>query len=98
MPSEEVRDRFLSLLRSRQIGAAFHYPPLHLTPMGRRLGGQAGDAPVTEAMATRVVRLPFYTDLSEGDQDRVIEVVRAFGARPSRRRPASGLAEKKHLV
>jgi dTDP-4-amino-4,6-dideoxygalactose transaminase len=78
MPSEAVRDQFLTYLRSRQIGAAFHYIALHLTPMGRSLGGQAGDAPVTEQMAASLVRLPFYTDLSEGDQDRVVHVVRSF--------------------
>ena len=98
MPSEEVRDGFLSGLRSHHIGAAFHYPALHLTPMGRHLGGKPGDAPVTEAVANRVVRLPFYTDLTEGDQDRVIEVVRSFGDRPYRRRRASRLAKEKHLV
>jgi len=88
LPSEAARDGFLAGLRSHRIGAAFHYPPLHLTPMGRRLGGQVGDAPVTEALATRIVRLPFFTDLSEREQDQVIEVVRQFGARPGRRRPA----------
>jgi dTDP-4-amino-4,6-dideoxygalactose transaminase len=78
MPSEEVRDRFLSYLRSRQVASAFHYIPLHITPMGRRLGGQPGDAPITERMASSLVRLPFYTDLSESDQGRVIDVVRSF--------------------
>ena len=78
MPSEEVRDRFLSYLRSHQVASAFHYIPLHITPMGRRLGGQIGDAPVTEQMAASLVRLPFYTDLSESDQARVIDVVRSF--------------------
>jgi dTDP-4-amino-4,6-dideoxygalactose transaminase len=78
MPSEEVRDRFLTYLRSHQVASAFHYIPLHITPMGRRLGGQVGDAPVTEQMASSLVRLPFYTDLSESDQARVIDVVRSF--------------------
>jgi dTDP-4-amino-4,6-dideoxygalactose transaminase len=78
MPSPQARDKFLDQLRSRGIGAAFHYLPLHLTPMGRRLGGQNGDAPVTEQAASRLVRLPFYTGLSETDQDQVIDVVRSF--------------------
>lgn len=78
MPSEEIRDRFLSYLRSREIGAAFHYVSLHLTPMGRSLGGQVGDAPVTERMAAGLVRPPFFTDLSEAEQDRVIEVIKSF--------------------
>ncbi len=78
MPSEAVRDRFLSYLRSHQIGAAFHYVSLHLTPMGRSLGGQVGDAPITERMASGLVRPPFFTDLSGGDQARVIDVIRSF--------------------
>ena len=94
MPSEEIRDRFLSYLRSQQVEAAFHYVPLHLTPMGRRLGGQSGDAPVTEQVAAGLVRLPFYTDLSEGDQDRVIDVVRSFEIRLNRRRGSTSLAQR----
>ena len=98
MPSEEVRDRFLSHLRSRQVGAAFHYIPLNITPMGRRLGGQPGDAPVTEQMAASLVRLPFYTELSESDQDRVIDVVRSFEVRTNLRSASPGLSQKKDLV
>jgi len=81
MPSEEVRDRFLAHLRSHEIGAAFHYVSLNLTPMGRKLGGTAGDAPVSEASAAGLVRPPFFTDLAEADQDRVIEVIRSFKVR-----------------
>ena len=78
MPSEASRDRFLTHLRSQGIGAAFHYIALHLTPMGRSLGGKPGDLPVTEQMAASLVRVPFYTDLSESDQMRVIDAVRSF--------------------
>lgn len=78
MPSEDLRDRFLSHMRSHDVGAAFHYIALHLTPMGRSLGGQPGDAPVTEQAAASLVRPPFYTDLTESEQDRVIEVIRSF--------------------
>lgn len=88
LPSEALRTAFLGHLHDHGVSAAFHYLPLHLTPMGRRLGGKVGDAPVTERIAPRLVRLPFYTDLSEADQDRVIEVVRAFGPRV-RRSPLS---------
>lgn len=87
MSSEETRDAFLDHLRARNIGAAFHYVALHLTPMGRRLGGKPGDAPVSERSASSLVRLPFYTDLSENDQSEVIDAVRSF--RMSKGRPAS---------
>jgi dTDP-4-amino-4,6-dideoxygalactose transaminase len=98
MPSEDVRDLFLTHLRSHQIGAAFHYIPLNITPMGRRLGGQPGDAPVTEQMAASLVRLPFYTDLSQDDQDRVIDIVQSFEVGASSASGQSSLSKKKHLV
>ncbi|MFI4966059.1 MAG: dTDP-4-amino-4,6-dideoxygalactose transaminase [Caulobacterales bacterium] len=98
MPSEQVRDRFLSHLRSHQVEAAFHYAPLHLTPMGRRLGGRPGDAPVTERIAACLVRLPFYTDLSEGDQEQVVNVVRAFDISPDEKTRSSSLPEEGSLV
>jgi dTDP-4-amino-4,6-dideoxygalactose transaminase len=78
MPSEQARDRFISHLHADGIGAAFHYTPLHQTPMGLRLGGRAGDAPVSEQTAERLVRLPLHTDLSAADQDHVIDAARSF--------------------
>lgn len=98
MTSEEVRDSFLFHLRSHRVDAGFHYLPLHLTPMGRRLGGQVGDAPVTEEKAVRLVRLPFYTDLSEGDQDRVIDVVRSFDVHDNRGPGPSGFPQEENFV
>ena len=75
MPTLESRTRLIAHLKARQILAVFHYLPLHLSEMGRRLGGRAGDCPVTESVSDRLVRLPFFTGLSESDQDRVIESV-----------------------
>ena len=57
----------------------FHYLPLHLSEMGRRFGGKPGDCPVTEDISDRLLRLPFYNDLSESDQARVVEAVTKFG-------------------
>ena len=57
-----------------------YYQPLHLTPMGRQLGGKPGQCPVSESVAGRIVRLPFYFDLTGADQDRVIDAVRYFKA------------------
>ena len=97
MPSEDARDRLLYHLGTRQIGSALHYVPLHQTPMGRRLGAGQGDAPVSEQAAARLLRLPFYTDLTEADQDRVIDVVSAFQARGDRPVRASHLTQQQDL-
>jgi dTDP-4-amino-4,6-dideoxygalactose transaminase len=78
MPSLDARQRLIAHLKERQILAVFHYLPLHLSPMGRRFGGQEGNCPVTEDVSDRLVRLPFYNSLSGEDQDRVIKAVLEF--------------------
>lgn len=78
MPTEEARNRMLAHLAERNIGAVFHYLPLHLSPMGTRYGGQAGDCPVTESVSARLLRLPFYFGLTAGAQERVAEALSEF--------------------
>jgi dTDP-4-amino-4,6-dideoxygalactose transaminase len=77
-PSSQDRDRLVEHLAGRGIASAFHYLPLHQSPMGRRLGGRDGDCPVAEDVSRRLLRLPFYTDLSEQDQNEVVSAVRNF--------------------
>lgn len=75
MPSLAARTRLIDCMRARQILLVFHYQPLHLSEMGLRLGGQAGQCPVTEDVADRLVRLPLYFQLQDDEQTRVIESV-----------------------
>lgn len=78
MPKLAARQAFIAHLNARGILSVFHYLPLHLSEMGRRWKGREDGCPVTEAVSDRVVRLPFYNELSEMDQDRVIAAVREF--------------------
>ena len=78
MPTPEARDGLIAHLAERGILAVFHYQPLHLAPKGRSFGGRPGLCPVTERVSERLVRLPFFGDLSRADQDDVIEAVQAF--------------------
>jgi dTDP-4-amino-4,6-dideoxygalactose transaminase len=78
MQSLEKRQAFISFLKSRGILSVFHYVPLHLSPMGERMGGCKGDCPITEDRSDRLVRLPFYNNLSPDDQDKVIRAVQEF--------------------
>ena len=73
-----VRTHLLAHLAARGVHATFHYQPLHLSEMGRRMGGQPGDCPVTEAAADTLVRLPLYADLTEHELDRVVDAVTSF--------------------
>jgi dTDP-4-amino-4,6-dideoxygalactose transaminase len=78
MPSLEARTALIERLRDRSILAVFHYLPLHLSAMGRELGGREGQCPVTEDVCDRLLRLPFYTTLRAAEQDEVIETIRGF--------------------
>jgi dTDP-4-amino-4,6-dideoxygalactose transaminase len=78
LPTAAGRDRLIAHLAARGILAVFHYLPLHLSPMGRRLGGRPGELPVTEDVAGRLVRLPFFTGLGHDPQDEVIAAVREW--------------------
>ncbi|MCC7176495.1 MAG: dTDP-4-amino-4,6-dideoxygalactose transaminase [Bryobacterales bacterium] len=75
-PTPDLRDAMLTRLRQQGITSVFHYLPLHLSPMARRLGIKAGDCEVTESVSGRLLRLPFYNDLSESDQLRVVGAVK----------------------
>jgi len=78
MPSLDVRARLIEHLKARSILAVFHYVPLHLSEMGMRFGGRPGAYPVTESVSDRLLRLPFYNDLSPDDQADVIDTIREF--------------------
>ena len=76
--SPAQRTRLIAHLKERGVAAHFHYLPLHLSRMGRRLGGRPGDCPVTENLSGRLLRLPLHSDLAEVEWTYVIESVRAF--------------------
>jgi dTDP-4-amino-4,6-dideoxygalactose transaminase len=51
---------------------------LHTAPVGLSFGYQEGDLPVTEQLSERLVRLPFYYDLSEQDQLDVVNHIKQY--------------------
>ena len=78
LPSLEARQALIAHLNVRDIHSVFHYLPLHLSSMGRKFGGKVGDCPVTEKISDRLLRLPFYNDLTEEDQARVVAALNDF--------------------
>lgn len=80
LPNLDARTRLIEHLKSRGILAVFHYLPLHLSEMGRRLGGEPGQCPVTEDVSDRLLRLPLFPGLTDSDLDEVVEGVRSFRA------------------
>jgi len=78
MPSLIQRQALIAYLKSRNILSVFHYLPLHSSDMGQRYGFKKGDFAVAERVSDCLVRLPFYNDLSEEDQETVVGAVRCF--------------------
>ena len=80
MPSFDVRTRFIKYLKENGISAVFHYLPLHQSEMGRKLGGEQYHCPVTEDMSDRLVRLPFFNDISKEELAAVTEAIQNYSA------------------
>jgi dTDP-4-amino-4,6-dideoxygalactose transaminase len=78
LPSFRQRQALIAHLKQRGITSVFHYQPLHLSEMGRKAGGKQGDCPVTEDVSDRLVRLPFYNELPESDQSRIVSALFEF--------------------
>jgi dTDP-4-amino-4,6-dideoxygalactose transaminase len=78
IPSQEQRQRLIAHLKRRGILSVFHYLPLHLSDMGKKFGGKAGDCPVTESISDRLLRLPFYNEMTDLEQERVIAAIKEF--------------------
>lgn len=72
MPDAESRSHVLKSLREAGIGATFHYVPLHESPGGEEYGVAPQPLPVTESVASRLIRLPFFNSLSDSAVDRVV--------------------------
>ena len=72
LPDESTRNQVLASMVAQRIHATFHYVPLHSSPAGRRFAARPSECPVTDDISARLLRLPFYTDLTEADAQRVL--------------------------
>lgn len=72
----ERRDELQRQLLAQGIGSDIHYPlPTHLQPAYQHLGYQRGALPVTEALASRILSLPLYPELSRGEVEAVAAAI-----------------------
>ena len=71
------RDYVQAQLREQNIITMIYYPlPLHLQSVYSNLGYKKGDFPVTENICDRVLSLPMFPELSEEQQDRVVNTLK----------------------
>lgn len=70
---ENRRDRVRNQLQELGISSMVYYPiPLHLQPVYQDLGCSAGQLPVAEQVATEVLSLPMFPELSPEEQKQVV--------------------------
>jgi len=70
-----MRDNVIKELRNYGIEASFHYLPLHQSQMGKKLGYQRKDLPVSEEVASTIIRLPMHPKLKKSEIDYIAEVL-----------------------
>lgn len=79
------RDTFMSELKQAGVGCSVHWRPLHLHPYYEKsLGWKPEDFPVATAVWKRLVSLPIFSAIEDGEAEYVIEVVRGLCLRYAR--------------
>ena len=71
------REALMAALAEAGVGTGIHYPiPLHLQKAYEHLGYKKGAFPVTERVASEIVSLPMFPQLTHSQQDLVANKVR----------------------
>ena len=78
LPSTKARSNFIEHMNSEGITTVFHYLPLHESPMGKQFNTSNNKCPVTCGTSDRLVRLPFFNDLTHEELTSVISVVKQY--------------------
>ncbi len=71
------RDEFMAKLKERNIGTGLHFRCAHLQKYYREaMGCKPGMLPDTEWNSDRILSLPLFPDMTEGDQDDVVAAIK----------------------
>jgi dTDP-4-amino-4,6-dideoxygalactose transaminase len=71
-----ARDALRAHLQAAGVGCDVHYPePTHLQPAYADLGYSPGSLPNTEALASQILSLPMFPELSRAEVERVAAAV-----------------------
>jgi len=69
------RQKVLEEFARHDIGAVFHYVPLHSSPAGERFGRAHGQLDITNSVSERLIRLPLWIGLTEAQQELIIKTL-----------------------
>ena len=73
-----LRSNLLEYLHTNEIGAVFHYIPLHTSVAGKRFGLFIGKDIYTTKESSRCIRLPLFYALRVEDIEKVIDTIYQF--------------------
>ena len=76
LPPELDRRKVFEAMQAQGVGVQLHYIPVHTQPYYQALGVRRGDYPATESYSARSFSLPIFPDLTEAEQDHVVETLR----------------------
>ena len=77
------REGMMNHLKTAGIGTGIHYPiPLHLQKAYASLNYSEGDFPVAERVASEIVSLPMFPQLTVQQQEKVVDEILAFTTKP----------------
>lgn len=74
----EQRSRLIHFLKENEIGAVFHYIPLHTVAAGKKYGVFHGEDKYTTRESERLLRLPLHYNLSAEDAFTVCGKIKEF--------------------
>lgn len=77
----ENREELVQFLIANGVDAKVHYPiPMHLQPAAKEYGYKKGDFPQAELICDTVFSLPVHEFITQGDLDKMADLVRSFYA------------------
>lgn len=74
----EERTKLIEYLRKNDIGAVFHYVPLHSSAAGKQYGDFVGEDRYTTKESERLLRLPLFYNIKEEVIEYIIQKVNDF--------------------
>lgn len=74
----EQRSRLIAFLKEHEIGAVFHYIPLHTVAAGKKYGVFHGTDRYTTRESERLLRLPLHYRITDEDVYRVCDKIKEF--------------------
>ena len=98
LTDEATRDALMGYLKDHNIQAVFHYVPLHTSDVGRTMGYTPGQLPLTESLSSRLLRLPFYYELTRVDQQFIVEIIFKFFHTTLSRTLRRGAHDRSHPI